>query len=82
MDYSQGNNHLILTYILKNGENETLFGCGYCYVVDNPIDWSYTYCLPLLVITFGDGKPVNFLDKTLNKFFFLSDYWIFIHLNR
>ncbi|BFU18360.1 hypothetical protein EHI8A_063540 [Entamoeba histolytica HM-1:IMSS-B] len=63
MTYCKGNYHLILCYVLKSDKVKKI---DLGYVVDNPSDWSYSYCLPLLVITYGNGKPVNFLDKMLN----------------
>ena len=64
MSYSQGCKHLILCYILNNAT--FTYRQNNIIVVDNPVDFKSTYCLPLLVITFGDGKPVNFLEKPLN----------------
>ncbi|ELP91179.1 hypothetical protein EIN_150060 [Entamoeba invadens IP1] len=66
MGYSKGNNHLILTYVLRPKNKGLLVDRDRIYVVNNPIDWSYSYCLPVLVITFGNGTPVNFLDKAIN----------------
>ena len=64
MGYSKGNCHLILTYIL-NKAPFTHKDQG-IIVVDNPIDWKSSYCLPLMVITFGNGTEVSFLEKALN----------------
>ncbi|ELP85993.1 hypothetical protein EIN_137070 [Entamoeba invadens IP1] len=66
MGYTKGNNHLILTYVLRPKDKKILKDTSGIYVVNNPTDWSYSYCLPVLVITFGFGKPVNFLDKSIN----------------
>ena len=54
--------HLILTYVMKgvdrveNGE----------IIVMNPRDQSFSYCLPLLIISFNSGKPVSFGGDPLN----------------
>ena len=64
MGYSKGNNHLILTYILNSAK--FTYRQGNIIVVDNPLDWNSSWCLPLLVITFGNGTPVNFLEKAMN----------------
>ncbi|ELP89348.1 hypothetical protein EIN_287740 [Entamoeba invadens IP1] len=64
--YSKGNSHLILAYVLRPSNKSLLIEKSKCYVVNNPLNWEYSYCLPLLVITFGDGHPVNFLGETVN----------------
>ena len=67
MGYTKGCKHLILSYVLYsdqiNKENKHNNGI---FVVDNPMDWKTSYCLPLMVVTFGNGEPVNFLEKPLN----------------
>ncbi|KAL7722833.1 Uncharacterized protein QTN25_000428 [Entamoeba marina] len=63
MGYSKGNCHLILTYVLNSSKCKKI---NIGYVVDNPTKWDLSYCLPLLVITFNNGKPVDFLEKSLN----------------
>ena len=65
MGYARGSDHLILAYVLK-GDPKIIKDQGWCWVIENPLDWSYSYCLPLLIITFGNGKEVDFLEEALN----------------
>ena len=57
LGYAQQSNRLILAYILNSSAVKTVE--NFCYVVNNPIDWSYSYCMPLLVVSFDRtiGEP-------------------------
>ena len=56
--------HLILAYVLKGAEHINYAGE---YVVQNPKKGECSYCLPLLIISFGTGRPVDFAGKALNS---------------
>lgn len=54
MGYAAKTQRLIVVQIIKAQ------GCfsektGFCYVVNNPIDRSYTLCLPVIVVSYGTG---------------------------
>ncbi|KAL7718887.1 PARP catalytic domain-containing protein [Entamoeba marina] len=55
--------HMILCYVLKSNITKQY---DWGLVVDNPVDWSYSMCLPLLIVTIGNGKPVDFVKEVLN----------------
>ncbi|KAL7716349.1 RBR-type E3 ubiquitin transferase [Entamoeba marina] len=48
---SNNSNQMILNYILKKESEIKMVSEGDIVVVDNPIGWENSYCLPLLVIT-------------------------------
>jgi len=56
--YSRGCNHLIVAYILQSPAVRVVQ--GFCYVVNNPTNWEFSYCLPLLVVSFGPGSNSPF----------------------
>ena len=45
---------MIVAFLLKVTETST--HGDFCYVVNNPIDWTYCFNLPVLVVTFGQTK--------------------------
>lgn len=51
LGYARNSNRLILAYVLES--SVVKHQPGFCYVVNNPLDWSYSFCLPLLIINFG-----------------------------
>lgn len=55
--YCKNDNHMLVVFILngshvKHAEN-------FCYVVQNPLDRSLTYCLPLLILNFKIRKSIT-----------------------
>lgn len=46
--YSKESGQVILTFVINNNSTKKI--PGICYVVDNPLDNDYTFCLPLLVV--------------------------------
>eukprot|EP01043_Picozoa_sp_COSAG02_P034945 COSAG02_NODE_2473_length_8740_cov_335.972688_1_plen_2244_part_00 len=44
--------HMILALILHEVE-ESKLRPQFAYIVDNPVSWSLSYCLPVLVVSFG-----------------------------
>ena len=61
--YVRGDGHyIIVTYVLRNPHTHRSSD-NYCYVVDNPIDWSSSYCLPVAVITFANDPMLPTLEN-------------------
>ena len=52
-------NHLILAFIIKG--NHLSIHANDIFVVNNPVDRSYTYCLPLFIVSYRKHEPVNYL---------------------
>ncbi|KAL7716350.1 RBR-type E3 ubiquitin transferase [Entamoeba marina] len=51
-DYCRGGNKLFLVYVLKSNEHKLKsFNDGRVCVINNPIDWEMSYCLPIFVVT-------------------------------
>ncbi|KAL7712331.1 RBR-type E3 ubiquitin transferase [Entamoeba marina] len=61
--YSKNGGHLIVTYILNSNHQKKVE--GYCWVIDNPAGWSYSYCLPLLIVTLKGGQKVNYVKDDI-----------------
>jgi len=53
--------HMLLFFILNNVTIRRV--PKFCYVVNNPIDRSISYCLPVAVITFGSNEKPQFLHE-------------------
>ncbi|ELP93635.1 hypothetical protein EIN_239450 [Entamoeba invadens IP1] len=64
VSYFQGDSHLILANVLRPSDKSLFIEQSMCYVVNNPFNWEYSYCLPLLAITFGNKQPVNFFAES------------------
>jgi len=62
LGYARGSTCLILSYILgsASGDSNVKHVPGFCYVVNNPRDWSLAYCLPLLAVSFGANADPPF----------------------
>lgn len=61
-DYAGGSNRMIVAFLLRVPETST--HGNFCYVVNNPTDWSSSYNLPLLVVTYQNNKPpVQFIRE-------------------
>jgi hypothetical protein len=61
--YARNSGVLILCYIY-NGKPELIKTQGkFCYVVNNPTCWSYSYCLPLMVFSYAKTTPPNFIIR-------------------
>ncbi|BFU18232.1 hypothetical protein CL6EHI_006850 [Entamoeba histolytica] len=58
-----GSNHMMLVFISSKKFNTVISGC--CYRVNNPTDCSYSYCLPLFIISYGVNQPVTYLPPQL-----------------
>jgi len=52
--YSGSNGRMILSFLLD--VTETSKHSNFCYVVNNPKDWTHSYCLPLLIVNYGPKK--------------------------
>ena len=52
---------MILTFV-TNGAHVKLVP-NFCYVIANPRDWSYSYCLPLFIISYNNHTPVTYVDQ-------------------
>lgn len=52
--YARGTSRLIVALLLR-GQQTTTHG-NFCYVVNNPTDWKMSFCLPVLVVTYGANK--------------------------
>eukprot|EP01125_Pyxidicula_operculata_P019769 TRINITY_DN7195_c0_g1_i1.p1 TRINITY_DN7195_c0_g1~~TRINITY_DN7195_c0_g1_i1.p1 ORF type:complete len:1883 (+),score=326.43 TRINITY_DN7195_c0_g1_i1:226-5649(+) len=76
--YCGGGNLMIVALILKVPETST--HGNFCYVVNNPKQWTTAYCLPVLVVNFGtDAGEIKFIDtepRDLMKF--MKDDNIFV----
>jgi HrpA-like RNA helicase len=46
-----GFSQMIIAFLLRCPQTTT--HGNYCYVVDNPIDWTYAFNLPVLMVTYG-----------------------------
>jgi hypothetical protein len=59
--YCRGGTNMLVAVILKGSHVHER--SGFCYVVNNPKDWSFSYCLPLLVISYNTSMttPPAFL---------------------
>ncbi|ELP94541.1 hypothetical protein EIN_116720 [Entamoeba invadens IP1] len=64
--YCQNGSHLILTYVLNGNQVRTQ--PGFCYIINNPIDWNTSYCLPLFVISFRNHAAVSWLPENTHCF--------------
>lgn len=53
--YAGGSNRMIVAFLLRVPETST--HGNFCYVVNNPTDWSSAYNLPLLVVTYQNNIP-------------------------
>ncbi|UJR18854.1 hypothetical protein I4U23_021982 [Adineta vaga] len=51
-DTINGTRHMLVTFILYCTQVYTKV--GFCHVVNNPKDWSYSYNLPVAIITYGN----------------------------
>ena len=57
----QGINQMIIAFLVRCPLVTTKE--GFCYVVDNPTDWTYAFNLPVLIVTYGQqatGQPSPF----------------------
>ncbi len=45
---------MLVSFILRVPELST--HTNFCYVVDNPTDWSYAFCLPVLVVNYQNKR--------------------------
>lgn len=61
LGYAKGSSRLILAYILQSSQVKHV--PDFCYVVLNPSDWSFSYCLPLLVVTFNNSSTPPFVIR-------------------
>ena len=50
----QGFSQMIIAFLLRGPQTST--HGTYCYVVDNPTDWKYAFCLPVLIVTYGPNS--------------------------
>ena len=75
MGYNRGkfnskNGQMILAAIINKQGITSVHG-DFCYVVNNPIHWSYSYSLPLMAVTYGNySKPTFILQNPPLKFSF------------
>ena len=57
--YANGTSRMIVAQLVQ-GPHTTKHG-NFCYVVNNPTDWKMSFCLPVLVVTYGTALcPVTF----------------------
>lgn len=56
--YCRGSSHMIVAYLLR-GSHFSQHG-NFCYVVNNPKTWNLSFCVPVAVVTFGEGTPPIF----------------------
>ncbi|GAB1226766.1 hypothetical protein ENUP19_0305G0008 [Entamoeba nuttalli] len=57
----ENSNHMILTFISSKQFNRI---CNnFCYVINNPLDWSYSYCLPLFIVSYRNHSEVDYVSK-------------------
>ena len=62
--YCKGGCFLLVSVIFK-GEWLSRTKAVNAILVDNPTDWSRSYCLPLAIINFGCSKPIPFSPESL-----------------
>ena len=55
-NYCRNGNFMIVAFILKGPHVKLIEKL--CHIVENPIDKSLTYCLPLLIVNFGVKKTI------------------------
>ena len=55
LDYCRGGSNMIVAFLLRGPHLKT--ERRFCHVVDNPVDWSAAYCVPVLVVGFGNPRP-------------------------
>lgn len=58
---------MIIAFLLRCTQLKTV--PNFCYVVDNPTDWTFAYNLPVLVVTYGNsavGQPSPFPNQISN----------------
>ena len=53
--YASSTSRMIVAQLLHVEQTST--HGNFCYVVNNPTDWSLSYCLPVLVVTYGLDLP-------------------------
>ena len=53
--YAKSTSRMIVAQLLQVQQTST--HDNFCYVVNNPTDWSMSFCLPVLVVTYGTGLP-------------------------
>jgi hypothetical protein len=58
MGYCRNGKHMLVCYLI-HGSHFSTHGT-YCYVVDNPLDKSLTYCMPVAVVAFNGGAVPKF----------------------
>lgn len=75
-------NRIILAYLLNIPQ--TLKNGNYCYTVNNPMDWSLTYSLAVLVVTYkSNGKsPVRFIEEPKKILGFLKNEVVDLKINK
>uniref|UniRef100_A0A6B2LAJ0 WWE domain-containing protein n=1 Tax=Arcella intermedia TaxID=1963864 RepID=A0A6B2LAJ0_9EUKA len=56
--YCRGGSYMLVNIILNGSFVKHV--PNFCFVVNNPSDNSYSYCMPLLVIQFGTNQPTPF----------------------
>ncbi|KAL7716351.1 RBR-type E3 ubiquitin transferase [Entamoeba marina] len=50
--YCDGGNELLLVFVLNSCHHKLfVLGDGLAYILNNPVDWKESYCLPLFVVT-------------------------------
>ena len=60
--YARGTYRLIVAQLLQ-GPQTTTHG-NFCYVVNNPADWKISFCLPVLIVTYGTTlRPLSFITN-------------------
>jgi hypothetical protein len=55
--YCKGGNNMILAHILFDA-SYVASQEQFCYVVKNPTNWEWSYCLPVLVVNFGTPESI------------------------
>ena len=58
LKYCNDGNFMLVFFILNGSHVKTVK--NFCYVVSNPVDSSFSYCLPLLIVNFGTKKSLTF----------------------
>ncbi|CAF0990082.1 unnamed protein product [Brachionus calyciflorus] len=60
LGYCKNSNLMIVAFLIKSKIINTV--ANFCHVVNNPLNFEQSYCLPVLIVNFGQNKINNLLN--------------------
>ncbi|KAJ4456295.1 hypothetical protein PAPYR_8534 [Paratrimastix pyriformis] len=63
--YCHGGSHILVAFILRDAAPKVIE--NFCYVVDNPVNWETSYCLPIAVVSMNGKVPTFASGESLQS---------------